>query len=353
MLIYCKKSLKYTGTVSYVLLILISSVFIYPNTLSGQTSGGNYVLLISGIGGETEYSEQFFGFLSETHKAFTDSFNIPPGNIVILAEKKYQSESIVNDVSTGENIRAKFNEFAGKITSEHNVFIILFGHGSFDGKNAKLNIPRRDLNETDYAGLVNSLNAGRIIFINTASSSFPFINALSGQNRIIITATSSPTQRNYTVFPGYLVDGFSDPASDFDKNGRLSVLEIFKYAVEKTERFFSDENHLATEFSMLEDNGDKKAYRLKNLQKNGEGALAEITWFNSRTASALLTGSAEQDSLLANLIKDQEKAELDISKLKRDKDKFSEKEYYEKLEKLLIKLAELTENIEKFKSGRQ
>ena len=57
------------------------------------------------------------------------------------------------------------------------VFIVLIGHGSFDGRRRAFNLPGPDLTAADYATLLDKLSAQRVAFVNTASSSGAFLPA--------------------------------------------------------------------------------------------------------------------------------------------------------------------------------
>lgn len=335
-----------------VVIVVVTLLIPFGCFLHAQTPGKNYALLIGGLGGEQQYSDKFDRLLHESKKALIENFLFPAENITVLAESREREEDFVDDISNADNITAWFNDAADKITENDHVYIILFGHGSFNGAHANFNIPRKDLSDIDFAKLVNKLNANRIIFINTTSSSFPFIESISGENRIVITATKSPTQRNITRFPDYLVEGFSDPSADLDKNGDLSVLEVFKYAAQKTERFFEDNGNLATEHSMIEDTGDRRAARLNELEMSNEGAFADATFLKRRASAYLTSEAAMQDSVLMRLLTEQEQVELDISKLKTEKDLYGEQEYYDQLEKLLVRLARINDQLEEYNKNR-
>ncbi len=140
------------------------------------------------------------------------------------------------------------------------------------------------------------------------------------------------------------------PASDVDKNGDLSVLEVFKFASEKTVRFFEDNNHLATEHPQLEDTGDRRSFRYAEFESNAEGNLASATYLKRRRDVLSNTVSEKFDSELLELMEQQEQIEFDISELKSAKQDMSEQEYFERLENLLIKLSLLTEELENKKN---
>ena len=302
-------------------------------------------MLIGGLGGSAEYTEKFQQYLFETHKALVDDFQFPTANVTVLAETAIVDEAFVTEVSTAENIRAHFAALAEQVTADDHVFILLFGHGSFDGESAQLNIPRRDLNDADYAELLNALPAGRIIVINTTSASAPFIDVLSAPDRIIITATRAGTQRNETVFPQFLVEAFTSPEADLDKNGDLSVREVFQFAAEKTNRSFTETSHLATEHALLDDTGDAQGFRVEELDAAAEGNLAAITFFKRRTAILATVSDANREAV-ASLLHSKEAVERDIAALKSRKNRLDEDRYYAQLENLFVTLARLNDRIE-------
>ena len=49
----------------------------------------------------------------------------------------------------------------------------------------------------------------------------PFLSALSGPNRIVVTATKTAQERNETQFGGFFVEALRVEGSDLDKDGRV------------------------------------------------------------------------------------------------------------------------------------
>lgn len=326
----------------FTLLILFGDFA--PKSAFAQ-EGRQYAVLIGGLGGSPEYTEQFQQYLYETRKVLIDAFELPAANVTVLAEASLKDLDFVDDVATAENIRARFAALASTVTAADQVYVILFGHGSFDGQNAQLNIPRRDLNDVDYAELVNALPAGRIVFVNTASASAPFIGALSAPDRIVITATRTGTQRNETVFPRFFVEALTSPAADLDKNGDLSVREAFQYASEKTAQSFTETSHLATENALLDDNGDAEGHRIEELEEAAEGNLAAVTYLKRRT-DVLATVSTENRGAVAEMLRQRDALERDIAEVKNRKNGMDEDRYYAELETLFVQLARLNDRME-------
>src|SRR5262249_6131545 len=140
-----------------------------------------------------------------------------------------------------------------------------------------------------------------------------------------------------THFPEFFIAALGNPEADADKNGRVSVLEAFNYASKLTADFYEKKGRLATEHSLLDDNGDGVGHP---RGEDGDGALAKTTYFDS-----LPQQQAGGDPELAKLFSERLRLEGEIEQLKARKTQFKEDEYEDALEKLLIDLARLNQNI--------
>ena len=110
----------------------------------------------------------------------------------------------------------------------------------------------------DFEPLMKRLAPRRVVFVNTASASGPFIEALSGQGRTIVTATRQRRETFATIFGGYFVDAMTTDAADADKNKRVSVLEAFDYARREVATAYEREGIILIEHALLDDSGDKE-----------------------------------------------------------------------------------------------
>ncbi len=297
---------------------------------------GRHALIIGGLGGSPDHTTKFQNYIYETRKALVEQFNFEEANIHVLAEASIQAEDYVDDLSNAENIRAAFASLANTAGASDHVFIILFGHGGYDNGEARLNIPRRDLTQTDFADLVDGLAAGRVVFINTSSARAPYVETLSGATRVVITATRTGTQKNETNFPRFMVEAMTSAATDLDKDNRISVAELFSYAAEKTEQWFADNGNIPTENAMLDDNGDQTGSRLEELENGADGHLAGLTYLSPATAALASAGGEGMDP---NWLRERESIEVEIANLKSKKSNMEEDAYYDELEVLFVKLA--------------
>ncbi len=134
-------------------------------------------------------------------------------------------------------------------------WLVLIGHGTFDGKTARFNLRGPDVSAGELAEWLKPFERPLAI-INCASASGPFINSLSGPNRVIVTATKSGFEHNFARFGDYLSQAMADPKADLDKDKQTSLLEAFLLASAGAREFYASESRLATEHALLDDNGD-------------------------------------------------------------------------------------------------
>lgn len=316
------------------------------SVLYAQGERQKYAILIGGLGGSPEHQELFREYLFQTHQAFIGELGFPEANVTVFGERAIADEVFVNEVGTADAIRAHFANLAAQVQPIDEVYVMLFGHGSFDGTSAKLNIPRRDLADTDYAELLSDVAAERMVFVNTASASGPFIDALSRPNLVVLTATQTGTQRNLTRFPKYFIEALTNPAADGDKNGDLSIKEIFNYTAESTLRSYEAEGHLATERPMLDDNGDGQGTRSDQLEGAADGNIASVMFVKRQSLGGVLAAGGEANPELQTMLRDKEALERDIADLKGQKSILDIDTYYERLEVLFVQLSRLNEQVE-------
>ncbi len=97
-------------------------------------------------------------------------------------------------------------EFSKRVRPGDQIYIVFIGHGSFRSGESRLNLPGPDLTDTELAVLLELFVDQQVVFVNTASASGGFVKALSGKDRVVVTATKSGMERNETVFGRYFIE---------------------------------------------------------------------------------------------------------------------------------------------------
>ncbi|MEM6645316.1 MAG: hypothetical protein AAF730_03605 [Bacteroidota bacterium] len=305
-----------------------------------------HALLIGGLGGDADNTERFLGFLRDTDVAL-QAAGVAASQITVLAEAAGQEQPYVDGLSNDEGIRAAFQTLNQRVGVDDEVIVMLFGHGSMAGGEARFNIPRRDLAAADYAALLTALPTSTVRFVNTASSSGPFVEALSAPDRLVLTATRSGQQRNQTRFPDYFVEALQSNDADLNRDGNRSWAELFQFAAEATLESFRAENKLPSEIALLDADGDGTGMPIEELDDTLDAEAGARLWFSQgQLAQALATATGSQRQQLEALIVQQRTLEDEVAAVRATKASADEDEYYDALEDVLIRLARLSDEID-------
>jgi hypothetical protein len=217
--------------------------------------------------------------------------------------------------------------------------LVLIGHGSGEGEDSKISIPGPDLTARDFAQLLARFPTQKAAFVDLTSASGDMLPVVSAPNRVVITATKSSFERNESRFAQFFVDAFSKDVADTDKDGRVSLLEAFRYAAIETKRVYDTDTRLQTEHSQLDDMGAKTGVAEPD-GKTGEGVLARRFFLD-----AGLSRAAANDPQLAALYKDKFSIEDRIDSLRTKKSAMTPDSYDDALEVLLVQLARKAKTI--------
>jgi hypothetical protein len=222
------------------------------------------------------------------------------------------------------------------------LWVVLIGHGTFDGKEAKFNLRGPDLSATELADWLKP-HRRPLVVINCASSSSPFLNKLSAPNRVVVTATRSGSEENFARFGKFMAESIADPAADLDKDKQTSVLEAFIMASRRTSEFYEADGRLVTEHALLDDNGDGLGtpadfFRgVRAVKKPAGGGTVD----GLRAHQVHLVRSQEEQQLSPDLRERRDELERAVVRLRETKSSLREDEYYQKLEQLMLELARL------------
>lgn len=290
------------------------------------------VIVVVGAEGTPEYGRQFRQWAERWQQAAErgKAEFVPIG----LAEP--------GAVADRDLLRGRLTQAAG--AGSDPLWLVLIGHGTFDGKTARFNLRGSDVSATELAGWVKPIERPLAI-INCASSSSPFLNELSGPNRVVIAATRSGHEYNIARFGDYLSAAMADPQADLDKDDQTSLLEAFLLASAGVREFYERDGRLLTEHALLDDNGDKLGtpadwfQGLRAVKSAKDGSSPD----GLRAGQWHLVKSRQEEQLPPETRTRRDALELELAKLRDRKGKLPEDEYLTLLEPLLVELSRLYE----------
>ena len=302
---------------------------------SGQVRGEDYyTLVVTGVPGDTTYAATY----TQWRQALVDALRIQPGfrddHLVVLGDTPGPGVG----AASRDGVETAFSELGQQMTADSVLLVVLMGHGTYDGIDAKFNLVGPDFSDDTWNRLLDTL-PGRAVFVNTTASSFPFLAKLAKEGRIVITATASPVQRYDTVFPRFFVGAFGDVGADTDRDGRVSVWEAFSSASAQVRRWYQLEGRLATERALIDDSGDGVGADAD--RPGGDGQLA----FRVYVGAGVNPTQPDGDPTLAPLIAEREALQLRVAALRAQKPSIAPAVYQRELEQLLIELARVSRDI--------
>jgi hypothetical protein len=143
---------------------------------------------------------------------------------------------------------------------------------------------------------------------------------LAAAGRVIVTSTKSALERNESIFAQYFATGLTSDAADADKDGRVSVLEAFRYATREVARVYESSKRMQTEHAQLSDS-----------------LLARSIAFGGAASS--------NDPRIVALVAERQALETQVVALRLRKTTMDATEYDKELERLLLAIAEKTQAI--------
>jgi hypothetical protein len=298
--------------------------------LSGTAfAQSTHLLIVVGLPGDPEHGELFKKWGTTLASTATDKLGVTKDHVILLVDQQATRDGVVK----------AFGTLAAAAGEDDTVAIVLFGFGTYANKVAKFNLAGPDMSADDFAPLLAKLKSKRIVFVDTACASAPFVEALSGPGRVIVTATRTGGEVYATLFGGPFVDAFALEAADADRDGKVSILEAFEYARKSVTASYQREGLLPTEHSLLDDNGDKEG-SLEPSREAKDGRNAAVLSLGSMRQQALPT-----DEKLRALYLARQDLERRIDSLKLLKSGMDPEKYASELEKLATELALKTRQI--------
>jgi hypothetical protein len=221
------------------------------------------------------------------------------------------------------------------------LWVVLIGHGTFDGREAKLNLTGEDLTPGRLAELLKPYS-GRLVMVHTGSSSQPFAAALKGPGRVLVSATKSADEVFYTRFGVPFAEAIGGlEAADLDQDGQVSVLEAFLHAADAVSQFYVEEERIATEHALLDDNGDGVGTRAEVFEAGRPKPEAGDLVDGELARRVVLKFSAEEQRLTAEERRSRDALEVEIEALRKQREGLGDEAYYAEMEKLMLKLSRL------------
>lgn len=280
-----------------------------------------HLLIVTGLSGEPRFAEQFESAARSIYDVARTQWRVSDSSLVWLAENPARDAARMRGRSAREAVAESFLALSQRVAPGDVVMVLLIGHGSGEGAASRVNLPGPDPTAADYATWLGGFARQTVVLVNASSASGDFVDVLKGPGRVVLTATRSAFERNESVFAGHFAAGLAGGSADLDKDGRISVLEAFRYADLEVARAYETAGTLRTERAVLSDS-----------------TLAARVSFGPPIV-------ANDDPRVRALVAELRAMEADLTALRGRRETMTEAAYETALEELLVRIAEKSAEI--------
>ncbi len=298
-----------------------------------------FAVILTGAAATDDIRRRFRQWSIELHDVLVEQYGYDQDHVILLLDDGENTGDAGERVNAGtslDEIHDAFDALRSRVTEGDQVNVYMIGHGTSSFGEAKFNNVGPDITGEEFAAILDGFSAQDVVVINTTSASFEFSRALSAPGRIIISATRSRAERYDPIFAGYLIQGLDEHAADIDRNGRVSLLELFNYASRNVARWYDEAGRLSTETAVMDDTGNGMFSREPGPRES-DGLLAEIAYVDAIQAD---DGKQSPEALAVR--GQMQELERSIVLLRGQKDNYLENDYWSRLETLLVDLARAT-----------
>ena len=211
-----------------------------------------HVLIVTGLSGEPAFKQSFKQVATTVRDVARTKWGVADSSLIVLTE-----DSLPGPLSRGRSTRDAvanaFMSLSQRVQPGDVLLVLLVGHGSGEGPASKVNLPGVDATAADYATWVSGFSKQTVVFVNASTGSGDFVPVLKGSGRVVVTATRSAVEKNESIFAGLFAQAVASDAADADKDGRISVLEAFRFTTREVAKVYESSGRMQTEHAQLSD----------------------------------------------------------------------------------------------------
>ena len=317
-----------------------------PGLFAGEIAfAAQEIVIVKGIGGEASFEESI-----QTTALVWEQAARAAGHRVVLVEGVGKADGEkAGGVSQFDRLRSLL-EPRGEVHENAQgtpdvLWVVLIGHGSAQGKSPKFALEGPDLSAEALSGMLAKVRCP-VIVVAGFSCGGAFVKPLSGPGRVIVAATRSGEEENWTRFSKCFAEAVTGTSADADADGQVSLFEAWRHAVGQVEAFYKDQGRMLTEHAVLEDTGDGRPVGVdafKTVAKADEKKLRKMERVREEEGMKSRQWHLIADPVEAALTADQrverEEVERKLRGLREDKSGRLPEDYQSEIEGLLLRLA--------------
>jgi hypothetical protein len=227
-----------------------------------------HALVVAGISKDPDDQAARNQALSDLQGYLLRQAKVDPRRLVVLAPEG-------TEPSTAVRVRETLSALAASVRPGDRFLFYYIGQTNAVGGALRFNLPGPDMTDKDLASQLNAIKAGTQLVVLDCPCAALAAKMLASDSRTIVCA-STATQVFGTRFSPHFLHALSEPKTDANNDGKVSVLEAFTATVQEIEQWYRQQAILPTETPCLEDDGDgtvsERPWRYQT--EGGDGAKA-------------------------------------------------------------------------------
>ncbi|HEY1376806.1 MAG TPA: hypothetical protein VGF55_08420 [Gemmataceae bacterium] len=229
-----------------------------------------HALILCGHPGDAEHVKAFADTVRKLGDGLAKTVGIPPERQhVVFGADPPKDLPTATGPATREAVAEAVAAVRKKLAPEDGLWVIVLGHSHHDGRQMWWNLPGPDLSAAEFGKLFADLDCREQVFVMTTSLSGYFVKPLAKRDRVVIAATEADAETNETTFPAVFAQvlgaGLNPAEHDFDKDGKLTLFDLYVAVAKEIAENYASAEQLATEHAQLDDDGDGVGHELQNL----------------------------------------------------------------------------------------
>lgn len=220
-----------------------------------------HALILCGHPGDAGHAKSFADTVAKLRDGLATTVGIPPERQhVVFGADAPKDVPGATGPATREAVAAAVAEVRKALGPDDGLWVVCLGHGHHDGRQAWWNLPGPDLSAAEFGKLFADVTCREQVFVMTSSLSGYFVAPLARRGRAVIAATEADAETNETTYPAafaqVLAAGLTLADHDADKDGQLTLFDLYVAAAREVAQGYATAEQVATEHAQLDDDGD-------------------------------------------------------------------------------------------------
>jgi hypothetical protein len=241
-----------------------------------------WAVVISGINRDLEEKQVKADAVADFNCYLVEELGLTFSHVRTLVAKDSLIESDGTMESSLENLKKTMTEMSKSVKKQDRFIFYYTGQANVVKKKLRFNLPGKDICHDEFSKLVNKIPAEKLLIVLDCPGAGMAIKSLTDPNRLIIGAAGSD-QPFSTRFSEYFIPALRSRDSDFNNDGKVTILEAFKLASKQQDDYYNTDDRVKIENPLLEDDGDGIPSQTPwTYKQNGKDGKYADTWIASR-----------------------------------------------------------------------